>query len=524
MGLTCGGHGAEQSPRTRGFSGWGGIELGRFLPTPVSGDSDNWTDNTNWLSAAPLEDWHGVEVTDGRVTRLRLGGWDQSVGKIVGNGLTGSLPPELGTLSGLRWLEAAGNSGLTGPIPPELGNLANLETLSLQENWLTGSIPAALGRLANLERVWFHSNALTGSIPTELGTLIDLRSLTLGQNTLSGQVPPELGNLTSLEDLYLGNTMLGGALPASMSGLSALESLSLDGSGLCVPDTPTMQAWVATIADFTGVVCEGSVSFSRMVTQVDLDPVDSLFAVVDLNGDGRADVLGGEYLEYNVAAPERLTKRPLRVFVGEGNGGFRHAPELVAGTIDVRTPIVVADDFNGDGRADLAVFDAGVYVFAQRVGVGNPPQLLLSSPDGRLRPSEALADAVRREHEQRPQGPPKGISGPADLHLKSATSGDIDGDGDIDLWVDSRGGRNRVVCGRGRNPTLSVSRCPWGRCEKIREVVCRFRALVPIHEVWLVRRANAAVRTRRGRSGILATRASMNLSGRTGRLKHEDDR
>ena len=39
-----------------------------------------------------------------------------------------------------------------------------------------------------------------------------------------------------------------------------------------------------------------------------------------------------------------------------------------------------------------------------------------------------------------PQG--KGLSAPADLHLKSATSGDIDGDGDSDLWVDSIGGKN----------------------------------------------------------------------------------
>lgn len=77
---------------------------------------DNWTDNTNWLSDAPLDDWYGVEVTDSRVTGLRLGGWDESAGRIIGNRLTGSLPPELGTLSALRWLEAAGNSGLTGPI------------------------------------------------------------------------------------------------------------------------------------------------------------------------------------------------------------------------------------------------------------------------------------------------------------------------------------------------------------------------------------------------------------------------
>ena len=403
---------------------------------------DNWTDNTNWLSNAPLEDWYGVEVADGRVTGLRLGGWDESVRKIVGNGLTGSLPPELGALSHLLWLEVGGNSGLTGPIPVELGNLGNLESLFLQENWLTDSIPAALGQLENLEWLGLDGNALTGSIPADLGNLQYLRGLTFGGNTLSGPVPPEFGNLSSLEDLYPGYTMLSGPLPASMSGLSALESLSLDGSGLCVPDSPAMRAWVATIADFAGAVCEGSASFSRMVSQLDVDRVDFVSAVTDINGDGRDDVLGGEYLEYNTAAPERLTKAPLRVFVGERDGSFRHAPELVEGTIDVRRPIVVADDFNGDGRTDLAVFDAGVYVVTRSVGVGNPPQLFLSGQDGRLRPSDALADAVRREHERNHQGPGKGISGPADLHLKSATSGDIDGDGDIDLWVDSIGGAN----------------------------------------------------------------------------------
>ena len=355
---------------------------------------DDWTDNANWLSDAPLRDWHGVETNEqGLVTGLRLGGWDETAREYIGNGLTGSLPSELGALSHLQWLEIGGNGGLTGPIPAALGNLANLESLFLQENRLTGPIPAALGRLGNLGWLGLDGNELTGSIPADLGNLKNLRGLTL------------------------------------------------TGNGLCVPDTPAMRAWVAAISDFSGVFCVGSVAFSRVVTRLDV-LVDTMAVVADLDGDGRDDILAVEYQEFNAGTPEeRLTKTPLRVFINVGDGSFKHAPELVAGTIDVRTPIVVADDFNGDGRADLAIFDAGVYVNEHRSGYGNPPQLYLSSPDGRLRPSEALADAVRREHELRPE---PGYSGPADLHIKTATSGDIDGDGDIDLWVESSGGANVI--------------------------------------------------------------------------------
>ena len=378
---------------------------------------DDWTDNTNWLTTAPLGDWHGVEVDeDGRVTGLRLGGWDEAAQGWVDHQLTGSLPPALGTLSRLRRLEISGNGGLTGPIPPELGSPGDLEELILQANSLTGSIPAALGHLSSLKR------------------------LLLGFNLLSGQIPPEFGNLTGLEHLEVGDTMLSGPLPESLTALSTLDWLRLEGSGLCVPDAPAFEAWVAAIRDFTGAVCAGSTTFLRVVTQPGLGRRESVHAVADLNGDGRDDLLTGEYQEYYVGAPEeRLTKATLRILVGERDGSFADAPELIEGTVDARTPIVVADDFNGDGRTDLAVFDAGVYVREQSQGYGNPPQLFLSGRDGRLRPSDALADAVRREHELRPH--PR-YSDPADLHLKSATSGDVDGDGDIDLWVDSIGGAN----------------------------------------------------------------------------------
>ena len=41
------------------------------------------------------------------------------------NQLSGSIPPELGDLANLQFLDFDDNQ-LNGPMPPELGNLANL--------------------------------------------------------------------------------------------------------------------------------------------------------------------------------------------------------------------------------------------------------------------------------------------------------------------------------------------------------------------------------------------------------------
>ena len=59
-------------------------------------DGPNWTNNTNWLSEAPLDQWQGILIArTGRVATV--------------------------------WLEA---NGLSGEIPPEVGNLSNLDTLT----------------------------------------------------------------------------------------------------------------------------------------------------------------------------------------------------------------------------------------------------------------------------------------------------------------------------------------------------------------------------------------------------------
>ena len=94
------------------------------------------TGSLNWSADIPITAWDGVTVegTLERVTELSLA-----------------------------------SQGLTGTIPPELGSLANLELLNLSENQLTGTIPPELGSLANLGSLWLNDNELTGCIPAGLG-------------------------------------------------------------------------------------------------------------------------------------------------------------------------------------------------------------------------------------------------------------------------------------------------------------------------------------------------------------------
>ena len=251
-----------------------------------------WTNNRNWLTNEALSEWHRVTTDEnGRVTILRL----------VLNGLSGEIPPELGNLANLQILSFSRN-GLSGEIPAALGNLANLQTLSLSANTLTGEIPVELGDLANLERLdllqnalsgeipaelgglanlellYLHRNELSGSIPAELGDLANLRYLYLNDNTLSGSIPVSLGDLANLRYLYLDENALSGSIPASLGDLVNLQYLYLNdnelsgsippelesltqlqvfdirNTGLCVTAGSELQTWLATI-NFQGSVC-----------------------------------------------------------------------------------------------------------------------------------------------------------------------------------------------------------------------------------------------------------------------------
>ena len=206
----------------------------------------NWTTSGNWLSEAPLNTWDGVSTNqDGRVSNLLLDD----------NGLRGSIPPEIGSLTELRYLEIYSNS-LVGSIPPEMGQLANLQSLDLSNNLLAGFIPPELGQLAELKDLSLNNNQFTGRIPSELrnlssliwldlsynqftgrvpselGRLAELRSLDLNNNQFTGRIPSELGNLTKLDWLRISHNQLTGSIPPELGKLENLRVLLLQGNEL----------------------------------------------------------------------------------------------------------------------------------------------------------------------------------------------------------------------------------------------------------------------------------------------------
>jgi Leucine-rich repeat (LRR) protein len=155
---------------------------------------------------------------------------------LYGNQMSGSLPPAgIGELSRLTSLLAWGN-GLTGTLPLEIGLLRQLQYLDLEDNSLEGSIPSEVGQLSSqLKGLWLSSNNFTSTLPMELGQLSGLNILSLHNNSLTGKIISEFGQLSSLFEFTLQANFFSGTLPTEIGNMRSLRTFQCDTNQMTGP-------------------------------------------------------------------------------------------------------------------------------------------------------------------------------------------------------------------------------------------------------------------------------------------------
>jgi hypothetical protein len=167
-------------------------------------------------------------------------------------------------------------------------------------------------------------------------------------------------------------------------------------------------------------------------------PLVELKAIGDINGDGRLDIVTQQM------GTDLQDKTLLVVALGLAGGGFAPDAPVFAGAVPEFTDArVMIGDYTGDGITDLAVYDAGYYDWSVRTTVGGEPVLFVGSAQGTFTTSDALKIAAQ-PFVQPPPTPsvPGGVQLDLTMGVKDVISADIDGDGDLDFWVESTGSRN----------------------------------------------------------------------------------
>ncbi|CAI0413775.1 unnamed protein product [Linum tenue] len=189
------------------------LQIKNCTTNDPDGFFSSWNDSLHFCS------WPGVQCSlhgsDERVTSLDLSELN----------LVGTLPPHVGNLSFLRFINIENNT-FHGRIPPQLGNLVLLQHFNATGNSFTGTIPANLSRCSKLRILMLSSNKLRGKIPVQLGSLSKLEILRIGQNNLTGPLPASLGNLSQLVNFGAAYNNLVGRIPESFGRLSKLNIIA----------------------------------------------------------------------------------------------------------------------------------------------------------------------------------------------------------------------------------------------------------------------------------------------------------
>ena len=231
--------GGDSSDVRQGFCRSGSVHDGlledcqRLLSVKKRLDKD---DILNWGRHVRVKHWDGVTLDRERTKVIGLYLRDLR--------LRGSIPPGLGRLQSLEWINLTHNQ-LTGRIPVRLDQLASLKSLRLSNNELTGKIPAELGNLKSLEELELAGNDLRGKIPNSLASLVNLQRFILHNNRLTGEIPAWLGGFEDLRFVWLTNNQLTGTLPPNLGSARSLQYLRVQNNRLTgkIPDSYGDREW-----------------------------------------------------------------------------------------------------------------------------------------------------------------------------------------------------------------------------------------------------------------------------------------
>jgi len=176
----------------------------------------NWTHKENWCTDAPLNEWYGVTVDNGKVIGLTLG---------VNGDIEGEVPASIADLEFVTSFNLQ-RATLTGQSLTNICALKNLSFLVLTNCEFEEELPAVFYTLENLVSAYFINSLLKGTLSSDISKMTKLTYLNMLSCQLSGTLPQSLATMTNLKYLVLSHNQFSGDV-SFLGNMTWLTSLGL---------------------------------------------------------------------------------------------------------------------------------------------------------------------------------------------------------------------------------------------------------------------------------------------------------